>query len=282
MGGEFDNDFLDSMIHWSRFAGSLWDSILAAHAHADNFADKVATFDAAIDDFITNTFTGSNWPTYPSRRCQYVRMCFDNLRLVAQRAMISSLQLDGHIEPVFKMAVTVIAHVRCHGTDNTDPYLLRHQMGATLAGSLLMLCSVLISDHSLLGLDLRQWIPIGHHDFEAGVDLLRILAQDVPLAQRVLSDFNRIIPVVQGAFAKWSEDAMLLRSTPDWSVVNDVIPSNVAELLPYKENIPDIRFPVLYNGMWATNGGYSEADRGFSTWDGGLESGAPRSSVLWI
>ncbi|KAJ4340612.1 hypothetical protein N0V95_007437 [Ascochyta clinopodiicola] len=82
------NAYLDCMIHWSRFAGSLWDSLLAAHVYADTFADKVATFDAAIADFFANTFPDLTAKIHPSRRHQYIRMSFDNLQFLARRATV--------------------------------------------------------------------------------------------------------------------------------------------------------------------------------------------------
>jgi hypothetical protein len=39
---------------------------------------------------------------------------------------------------------------------------------------------------------------------------------------------------------------------------------------------------MLHSGIWATNGGYVETDRGFPSWDAGLEPGGARSSVLWV
>lgn len=271
------------MIDWSRFAGSLWDSILAAHVHSDGLVDKILTYDTAIDDFIHNTFVdiGGHWPVAPHRRFQFVRMCFDNLRLMARRATVSS-QLEGRTAIVFQVAITAISQVRCHGWDTKDAYVLRHQMVTTLAASLLVLCSALVNVQSLVSLDLRQWLFIGNGEFDAAVDLLSALAQRVSLAQRVISDFDRVMPVVRGMLSRWPEEPPSFGNTPDWGIFNEIIPPDAAELLPYKEQVPDIRFPMLCNGMWATNGGYLEAHHGFSHWDVGLEPSGTRSSVLWV
>jgi hypothetical protein len=281
--GELD-EYLDCMVHWSRFAGSLWDNVLAAHVHSNNLAGQALTFNAAVDDFITNTFLGigEHWPVFPYRRCQYVRLCFDNLILMAGRATISSLQLEGSISGLLQAAVTSMTHVRMHGRASTDAYLLRYQMVTTLAASLHLLSSALFSNQSHDDLDSRQWMSLGKVEFSAADDLLDTLAESVPLAQRVLSDFERMLPVVRHVFARLVEDPSSFQGTPSWTTFSDVIPPNAAELLPYREQVPDIRFLMLHNGMWATNGGYLETDRGLDTWDAGLEPGGPKSSVVWI
>ncbi|KAF2623492.1 hypothetical protein BU25DRAFT_375634 [Macroventuria anomochaeta] len=279
------NAFLDCMIHWSRFAGSLWDSLLAAHVFTDPLADKIATFDAAIVDFFDNTFQELKTEIHPLHRQQYIRMSFDNLQLMARRAMIMSLQFDrATIHVCSRLAMDTITHVQAYETNAkySMTSILRHHMIPSLASSLLLLCSLLVSDLSSLGLSLANCVPVVHQTFNSAVDLLHDLAREIPLARRVLMDFEKIVTVVQTAIAKWSEETRPLQGTPDWSIVSDVIPLNVSELLPYREQVPDIRFSQLYKGMWATNAGYSETDHGFSTWNEDLEPGGARCSVLWI
>jgi hypothetical protein len=271
------------MVHWSQFAGSLWDNVLAAHVHADKLADQAFTFRAAVDDFILNTFTdvGEGWSVFAHRRCQHVRLSFDNLSLMACRAISSSLQLEGRTSDLLQVAITAIAHVRVHGRVSSNAYLLRYQMVTTLAASLHLLSRTLVCNRPE-DLDLRQWTSLGDAEFYAAVDLLNAWAQSVPLAQRVLDDFERIVPVVQHVFARCEEKPSASESTPKWTILHDVIPPDAANLLPYKEQVPDIRFPMLHSGMWATNGGYVETDRGFPSSDAGLEPGGARSSVLWV
>lgn len=271
------------MIHWSHFAGSLWDSILAAHVIADTVVDRVATFDAAISDYFQNTFAGSEWEVHPLRLCQYARMSFDNLRLMARRATALPLQLDAATTlTCSKEAVRIIAHAHAYDTDKTTPYILRHQIITTLAGSLLMLCDLLLHIPSSFGFEKHEWVPMCHQEFDAAVDLLHMLAKDTPLAQRVLSDFDKIIPVVQAAISRWAEESSHPQNTPDWGIMNDAIPPNVSELLPYRQQIPDIRLPQLRRGMWATDAAYLETDPGFSPWDEALEPGGARCNVLWV
>ena len=271
------------MVHWSQFAGSLWDNVLAAHVHAKNLVNQAFTFNAAVDDFILNTFTdvGERWSAFAHRHCQYVRLCFDNLTLMACRTIVPSLQLEGRTSDLLQVAVTAMAHVRVQGWVTTNAYLLRHQMITTLAASLHLLCRTLVCDR-LEGQNFHQLISLRRAEFHAAVDLLSALAQSVPLAQRVLDDFEQILPVVRHVFVRYEEIASSTLGSPDWTMLGDVVPPDAAKLLPYKEQIPDIRFPMLNNGMWATNGGFVETDRGFSSWDAGLEPGGARSSVLWV
>ncbi|KAF1922591.1 uncharacterized protein M421DRAFT_352798 [Didymella exigua CBS 183.55] len=272
------------MVHWSHFAGSLWDNVLAAHVHLDNIPDKVLSFEAAIDEFVTNTFIGigEHWSAYPCRRSQYVRMCFNNLRLMARRATGSSLQLEGRISAQLQVAVTSIAHARCQGWDTNDAYLLRHRMVTTLAASLHLLCSALVGNQQPVAVVSSISMSLCKAEFDAAVDLLLALAQGVTLAQRVLRDFDRIFPVIRGALTRWSEESSSFESRADWTITNDVIPPNAAEFLPYKEQIPNICYLTIRKGMWATNGSYLETDCGLSDWNTDLEPGGARSSVLWV
>ncbi|KAJ4400363.1 hypothetical protein N0V91_008719 [Didymella pomorum] len=66
------------------------------------------------------------------------------------------------------------------------------------------------------------------------------------------------------------------------AAVDDFILQTFIEVGERWAQVPDIRFPMIYNGIWATNGGYVETDRGFHSWDAGLESGGARSGVLWV
>lgn len=273
------------MIDWSHFAGSLWDNILAAHVHSDNLADKVLSFEAAVDDFDTNLRflgVGEHGPVYPCRRFQYVRMCFNNLRLMGQRAISPSLQLEGRAGAPVQVAFTSIASARCQGWDTKDAFLLRYQMVTTLAASLHMLCSTLVSNRSFFKSAPSNSTSQCQEHLDATVKQLHTLAQGVPLAQRVLGDLDQIIQVIREALTMMSEESASVQRTAGWAVWDDVLPPNAAELLPYREQVPHIGFPMLYNGIWATNGGYVETDRGFSPWGVGHEPGGARNSVLWV
>ncbi|XPS73054.1 hypothetical protein M3J09_005207 [Ascochyta lentis] len=277
------NAYLDCMIHWSRFAGSLWDSLLAAHVFVDTFADKVVTFDAAIADFFANTFPDLAAKIQPSRRHQYIRMSFDNLQFMTRRATMMSLQFDGATAGICSsLVVDTLSHVQAYETNTKHSSVLRHYMIPSLASSLLMLCSLLVSDLSLLGEELDDWISAYHHTFDSALSLLHALAQNTLLARRVLEDFGRIVPVVEAAIGRWSNGFSLLQSSPNWGIVKDVIPPDVSELLPYKEQVPAIRSSQVHNRLWTSTIGFVEADHGPSAYDGGVELGGLRSSILWI
>lgn len=272
------------MIHWSHFAGSLWDSVLAAHVHTNNLADQALAFNAAVDEFLTNTFTdiGEHLSVSPHRRCHYVRLCFENLILMARRATITSLQVENRTSNLLQIAITPMAYVREHGWDSTEVCLFRHQLVTTLAASLHLLSSALFSDQSIDDLSLRRFMQLGKAEFGAAVDLLSALTRNVPLAQRVLSDFERIMPLLRRVFATPAEDTSLFEDIHDWTIFGGLISPNAAELLPYREQVPDIRFPILCNGFWATDSGSLDSRRGVPSWEAGMESGGERSSVLWV
>jgi hypothetical protein len=149
-----------------------------------------------------------------------------------------------------------------------------------LAAGLHLLTRTLVCNR-LDDINLHERMPLGKAEFHAAIDLLNALAQNLPLAQRVLEDFEQIVPVIRHVFARCEKMPLSNDGTPDWTIIGDGIPPDAAKLLPYRAQVPDIRFPMIYNGIWATNGGYVETDRGFHSWDAGLESGGARSGVLW-
>lgn len=272
------------MIHWSRFAGSLWDSLLAAHVSANSFTQNIATFDAAIADFFENTLPGLALHLHPYCRQEFVEMSFDNLRFTARRAAMMSLQLDG---PTAQVCSTMIfetaTHISAFEIHVKNTSTLRHFTIPSLSSSLLMICTLVVS-----GLDSPNHIvderAIYYRDlFHTMIGSLQNLAtQGILLAQRVLIDFEKIVPVVEPAIARWSEDHSLLQDSCNRKFICKDIPANVAELLPYREQIPEIRLPCSRNASWANNGAFEDADHGSSAWDGGLELGGARCSVLWI
>lgn len=273
------------MVHWSRFAGSLWDSLLTANVSAEASAERAITFDAAVVDFFDNTFPDLIRGLDSQYRQQYVRMSFDNLRLTARRSTAIYLQIDRtDVQLYSQMAVDTLSHVQSFERNIEHMYTsaLGYHSIPTLANSLLLLCSLLISDLDVLGLPLDSWIPTLHQNLESIIDVLKNKAQEILLAQHVLRDFDRILPVVQAALSRWSTEVLLSQGTPDWSVVTDVIPNHVADLLPYREQLPDIRYPSHHNGVWASNVDFQDTDRGLSFWDEGPEPGGRGNSVLWV
>lgn len=278
--------FLSCMIDWSRFAGSLWDSLLATHMSADVLAERVTTFDAAIADFLDNTFRASEAEFQSPQLHSYICMSFDNLRVLARHAMAASVNLDRDTVDCSRLAIDAVAHVQAHEAATRYPLtcFLRHHIIPSLSSSLLLLCRMLVSDLSKLDLSLETWIPPVHETFDTAIALLHDLAQEIPLARRVLNDFEKILPVVQAVLARLSAAPQLIQGPLEWDLVKDVVPANIAELLPYREQVPDIGSPALYSGIWDPNGGLLETDRSLSGW---YEHSAPdgdgaRSGILWI
>lgn len=266
------------MIDWSRFAGSLWDGILAASVPPETRSDKVATFDAAVTDYLHNTLRTSNKELQPPQLQAYIYMSFYNLRLLAWREPAVALNINrGTAHDCSQYAVETITRVQAHeaAINYQLPCMLQYQTVSSLANSLLILCSIAVSDLGKLDLLLDTWLPTVRQAFDTAVALLNDLAEGVPLARRVLDDFERIIPVVQGVHARWIAEGQLGRGPLDWNIMKDVIPPNVATLLPYREQVPDMGSPALHNDM-------VEAETGLSPWNQHAGRSDPRSGVLWI
>ncbi|KAJ8109876.1 hypothetical protein OPT61_g7139 [Boeremia exigua] len=277
--------FLSCMIDWSRFAGSLWDGLFAARVATDTLVEKVATFDAAVNEYLDETFSVSKSEFQPAHRHPYIYMSFDNLRLMARRAMVTSLAFDhAAVHRCSTFAVDTLAHVQAYETYIGYPStcMLRHHIIPSLANSLLLLCSMLVSNLGELGLSLTNWVPMIQQAFDTAVSLLHDLAREIPLAQRVLKDFAQILPVVQSVLTRWSAEAQLLQGPTGWERMKDLVPPNVTKLLPYREQVPNIHSPALGNEMWVNNGGNIDPGRSFSNWEEDLEPLSAGNSVLWI
>jgi hypothetical protein len=280
------NVFLGFMVDWSRFAGSLWDSLLTAKVSPEALAERIYTYQVAVVDFLDNTFEGSSLEGTSPRRHAYIMLSFTDVRLMAQRTNMMSLQFDSATALLCaRMAQDALIYVRAFEANVEYPIAGAPRFYAIppLAVSLLMLCSLLASDLGSIRVGpLDSWVARLQQSFDATINFLNDSAQNTALARRVLRDFDRIIPVVQAILSKWSTEILLLQSAPEWSLVQDLIPPNVLELLPYREQLPDIRFSKLDEGLWAANGGHLETNRGFHPWDEGHDPRGASSSVLWI
>jgi hypothetical protein len=282
------NAFLGFMVDWSRFAGSLWDSLLTANVSPEALAERIYTYQVAVVDFLDNTFEGSWLEGTSPRRHEYIKLSFTNVRLMAQRANMMSLQFDSTTALLCaSLAQNPLVYLQAFEANVEYPIarsrvLWLHAI-PPLAVSLLMLCSLLVSDLGSIRVGpLDSWVARLQQSFDATINLLNDRAQDTILARRVLRDFERIIPVVQAILSKWSTEIILLQSAPEWSLVQDLIPPNVTELLPYREQLPDIRYSKLDEGLRAINGGHLETNRGIHTWDESHGFRSASSSVLWI
>lgn len=278
--------FLDLMVDWSRFAGSLWDSLLTANISPEALAERIYTYEAAVVDFTDNTFASSSLKGTSPRRHQYIRLSFANVRLIAQRANLMSLQFGTTTAYLCaRLATDSLRYVQTFEANTEYPIarVLRHHAIPPLAVSLLMLCSLLVSDLGSTRIGpLDSWVALVQQNFDAIINILNDRAQDTILARRVLRDFDRIIPVIQAILSKWSSEILLLQSAPEWSLVQDLIPPDVLELLPYRDQLPDIRYSKLDEGLWAANERDPETRRGIHPWDESHNSTGASSSVLWI
>ncbi len=277
--------FLSCMVDWSRFAGSLWDGILAPHVSTDTITDKVATFDAAIVDYLGDTFQASKSEFQPPQRYPYISMSFDNLRAIARRAAMVSSNFDRAAVPYCgTLAMDTLDHVQAYKECTRYPLscILPHHVVPSLASSLLLLCSNFAFNLGELDLPLNSGLVAVHQNFETTVNLLHDLAREVPLALRVLKDFERILPVVQAVLAKWSTESQLLHGPIGWSMMEDLIPSNVTELLPYQNQVPDISSPTLDGKSWVDNGGRRDLEYSGADWDESFAPYRAENDVLWV
>ena len=278
--------FLGFMVDWSRFAGSLWDSLLTANVSPEALAERIYTYQVAVVDFLDNTFESSSLESTSPCRHEYIMLSFTNVRVMAQRANMMSLQFDCSTAMLCaRLAKDSLLYVQAFEAKAEYPIarVLRFHAIPSLAVSLLMLCSLVVSDLGVIRAGpLDGWVAPLHQTFDAIINYLNDRAQDNTLARRVLRDFGRIIPVVQAIFSKWSTEILLLQSAPEWSLVQNLIPHNVLEFLPYREQLPDIRYSKLDEGLWAVDGGHLETSRGRHPWDEGHDSSSAISGVLWI
>lgn len=235
-----ENSFLECMIHWSRFAGSLWDSIFVVTATPHVDPEKVATFDEAVMNFFQETYPTIPMDPRQTRYIKYIYLGFNNLRLLARRQILFSPQFDDrecHI--ISELVNDTITHVREYEVaSEPSPYSFRHYVIPSLASCLLVLCTLLIRDLSSPELSLDIWMPTHMSNFDITIAMLYGLADHVPLAQRVLVDFDKIVSTIQSANATWLEHETTLEQSQRWEAVKSCIPSNVATLIPYRDQIP--------------------------------------------
>lgn len=273
------------MIHWSRFAGSLWDSIFAVTASQNINLEKLSTFDAAVMDFFEETYPTIFLNPRETRQIQFIHLSFNNLRLLARRQIMLSLQFDGgtgHVSS--ELVLNTIARVREYKqASEPPPYTFRHYMISPLASSLVVLCSLLVRDLSSPDLGLDVCAPTYISNFGIAVAMLHDLADHFPLAQRVLVDFDKIVDIVQATNALWSVHEFTLEPAHRWNKVRSVIPPNVADLFPYRDRIPVMQTTRIAHEFQTSGvpfGGTAE-DRS-DPWVVDLNSEEVGRGVLWV
>ena len=272
------------MVHWSRFAASLWDSLFAATAAPPLDPESVSTFDETVEDFFQNTYTTIPMDLGQTRQIQYIHLSFNNLRLLARRQIVLSLHFDGTIgHSSSELVSDILDRVRDYEAAPEPPYSLRHCLIPSLAGSLVILCALLVRDPSLPNLGLDVWTPTYISNFGITVTMLHDLAKRIPLAQRVLVDFDKVIRIVQTTNATWSDSVGSLEPANRRNAVSSQIPPNVQELFPYRDLVPIMqttqitteRRPsgVIFSGSF---GDHSDP------WVAGLASEEVGRGVLWV
>ena len=272
------------MIHWSRFAGSLWDSIFAVTAASQLDLERVSTIDEAVEDFFQETYPTIPMDLRQTRQIQYVHLSFNNLRLLARRYIILSLRFDGTDGRLSSELVNdTLVRVRDYEAASEPPYSFRHYLIPSLAGSLLVLCALLVRDLSSPALRLDMWTPTYISGFGITVAMLHDLADSIPLAQRVLIDFDKVIGVVQATNATWSDSERSLEPAYRWNVVSSKVPPNIVELFPYRDQVPVLQTTQITTKRQPSGvifGGSLE-DRA-DPWIVGLAPEEVGRGVLWI
>jgi hypothetical protein len=272
------------MIHWSRFAGSLWDSIFAVTAASQVDPKRVSTIDEAIEDFFQETYPTIPMDLRQTRQTQYIHLSFNNLRLLARRYIILSLKFDGTDGRLSSELVNdTLARVQDYEAASEFPYSFRHYLIPSLAGSLLVLCALLVRDLSLPDLKLDMWMSTYMSSFGITVAMLHDLADSIPLAQRVLVDFDKIIGIVQATNATWSDSEGSLEPAYRWNIVSSKVPPNIVELFPYRDRVPILQTTQITTKRQPSGAifGGSLEDR-LESWVVRLAPEEVGRGVLWI
>ncbi|KAF1945138.1 hypothetical protein EJ02DRAFT_339304 [Clathrospora elynae] len=133
------------------------------------------------------------------------------------RPAITSLKYEGgHAAHFSHLALCTVNRMAALAHDIRRPFSLRGQMVSSLAGALLVLCSLLVRDATTSN-------QAHVEAFRTSLAMLNDLGYSHLYARRVLSDFQAIVAVVEG-------------------LIDDKdVPANAANLFPYKSSSPSLR-----------------------------------------
>jgi hypothetical protein len=224
--------------------------MFAVTASAKFESGNISTFDEAVIHFFQESYATMAIDPSQTRQVQYIHLSFNNLRLLARRQTILSLQFDASISHSTSELVTdTIARAREYEqASESPPHIFRHIMVSSLASSLLVLCSLLVCDMTLSEVNVSVWTPTYVSGFDTAVAMLLDLANHILFAQRVLVDFDRIVGIVQARNATWNDHSSIPDDSRRWDIVKSIIPPNVIELFPYREQIPMMQVSHVHRG----------------------------------
>jgi hypothetical protein len=187
------NQYLQYMILWARYVGNTINEPVNSAVQED--------IDSQITYFLEHELPQLRVPygspstaTEPPHKALLEQKKVDFV-LWGCRPAITSLQYeDSHAAHFRHLALCTVTRLSAFAQDVRRPCSFRFQMVSSLAGALLVLCSLLVRDP-----------PHNRHDivegFQNALAMLKDLAYSQPYAKRVLADLDAIIRVVEDAIA---------------------------------------------------------------------------------
>ena len=240
----FSNQYLQYMILWARYTGNTVDG------RSLNGITREA-IDAEITNFLEHV-PGLQIPyAQPEPGADAPMKVFliqkkTDFILWGLRGVITSLHYhDDHAAHFSHLAVQTANRMAAFALDARRPFTLRHHMISSLSGALLVLCSLLAREPT----DNRR---VEVEAFRKTLAMLKDLAYCQPYAKRVLSDFDAMVRVVEGA------------------IDGRDVPENVAELMPYISPSPLIYLQKVKVDSQTQNAGRRS------------ESNNSSGGVLWL
>ncbi|EUC30313.1 hypothetical protein COCCADRAFT_28788 [Bipolaris zeicola 26-R-13] len=250
----FMNQYLHYMILWARYVGCSMEG-----RSSDGQAQEA--IDAQITQFLDHDLpelrvsymqTGSG---VESPIKAFLVQKKTDLVLWGFRPVITSLQYnENHAAHFSHLAGSTVSRMTAFAQDARSPFSLRHSMITSLSNALLVLCS-------LLG---RNGSPRNQTDidsFRHVVALLNDLAYSQPYAKRVLTDFESILPVIEGV------------------IEGKDVPTNISDLIPYKASCPRIRSSQVAPSFGQSTGSGKNFAAGNGHTSNGSEAG---HGILWL
>ncbi|KAF2258214.1 hypothetical protein CC78DRAFT_587376 [Lojkania enalia] len=266
------NIYLSCMSSWAKFAGDVWDQVLAASATRRGVDGENATvLDARIKHWTEITLPSSipliprNQPPdieHLKQRLQvYTR--FDLLRLLLRRRTMLSLKYDSSIGRLCgDLAVNIIERIRSFISETRLVGAIRLDIAASLGMAVLILSALLVRDLQSIGLYSLQ--PIYAEGFQVGISILHDLTATSHFARRVADDLKDVIQAVSSSI------------NPPYRS----LPANVENMFPYRE-LDFAQQPGLRDDQVGEANAWNGADAA-EAWDLEPQPPAGTYGVPWI
>ncbi|PVH93970.1 hypothetical protein DM02DRAFT_618919 [Periconia macrospinosa] len=228
--------YLDTMVHWSKFAARLWDEVLTAslREQRSHWEEGLSVFNARMVKY-----TEDELPSFPLlpmdsgldhlpelrqlRQHTTANVRFRQLRLLPYRQSMLSLRYSEECGRVCgDLALDIAQRVRHHTAEPNHPSSFRFVMATALGHVLLVLVTLLLRDLSAIGLE-DAWQEYANA-YRDTLTLLQELSTHFAMASRILDDFGSITNIV---------NAIVLEQKGEPGFPHHIIPANIRELLPY-------------------------------------------------